>query len=49
MGSGPGVLETPSYICGMVFAIFLVVSLLLDKVGFSSGVRELAIGNGFDD
>lgn len=34
MGDGPGVLETPSYICAMVFAIFLVVSLVLDKVGF---------------
>lgn len=32
-GGDPGVLETPTYICAAVFAIFLLLSLLVDKVG----------------
>lgn len=31
-GGAPGVLETPSYVCAAVFAVFLLVSLLLEKV-----------------
>lgn len=32
-GGDPGVLETPTYICAAVFAIFLLLSLFIDKVG----------------
>lgn len=32
MAGGPGVLETPTYICSAVFAVFLLLSLIIDKV-----------------